>query len=139
MTSACFATAQVLAAHGSSAASKSSTRDPRGTGARQRAVERLRLRQEAREIIGRDPVLADELRIGRPDLPREFDDGGLIDVNHVPAEVLAGVPDMSEDIAHRIISTRKAITRFESIDDLSVMTGLPPQTFDHLADLFIFR
>jgi hypothetical protein len=36
--------------------------------------------------------MAWELRIGRPDLPRVYDDGGLIDVNHVPPQVLATLP-----------------------------------------------
>jgi hypothetical protein len=40
-------------------------------------------------LLGRDPAVAAELRIGRPDLPRNFDDGGLIDVNTVPAQVLS--------------------------------------------------
>jgi hypothetical protein len=31
---------------------------------------------------------ARELRIGRPDLPREYDHGGLVDVDHVPGEIL---------------------------------------------------
>ena len=35
------------------------------------------------------PALAGELRIGRPDLPREYDDGSLVDVNRVPGAVLA--------------------------------------------------
>ena len=34
-------------------------------------------------------MLARELRIGRPDLPRQYDDGGLVDVNNVPVGVLA--------------------------------------------------
>jgi hypothetical protein len=34
------------------------------------------------------PVLARELRIGRPDVPRQFDDGGLVDLNHAPVPVL---------------------------------------------------
>ena len=34
-------------------------------------------------------MLAQELKIGRPDLPRDYDDGGLVDVNHVPAAILA--------------------------------------------------
>ncbi|WP_460309016.1 hypothetical protein [Actinocorallia aurea] len=45
---------------------------------------RRELRRQAREQA-RDLVLARDLCIGRPDLPRYYDDGGLIDVNHVPA------------------------------------------------------
>src|SRR5579862_2427833 len=134
LTSACVGAAHVLAVRRPSLVSRWRTFEPRGEGARQRAVERLRRRQEARQIVAQDPVLADELRIGRPDLPREYDDGGLVDVNHVPAPVLAQLPDIREEIAQKIVSTREAIARFESVDDLSVTTGLPPQTFDHLKD-----
>jgi hypothetical protein len=35
------------------------------------------------------PAWPGTCKIGRPDLPREYDDGGLVDVNHVPAAVLA--------------------------------------------------
>ena len=49
----------------------------------------MRLRREARRLQQDNPVLAQELKIGRPDLPRGYDDGGLVDVNHVPAAILA--------------------------------------------------
>ena len=48
------------------------------------ANARLRLRRKAHRLFVTNSALADELRIGRPDLPRRFDDGGLIDVNHAP-------------------------------------------------------
>jgi hypothetical protein len=53
------------------------------------AGERMRLRREARKLCQDSPVLAQELTIGRPDPPRDYDDGGLVDVNRVPAAVLA--------------------------------------------------
>jgi hypothetical protein len=52
------------------------------------ALADRKLREQARAVVAGDPALARELRIGRPDLPRQFDDGGLIDVNHVPEQVL---------------------------------------------------
>jgi len=52
------------------------------------ALAARKRREEARAIATGDVALAGELRIGRPELPREFDDGGLVDVNHVPAQVL---------------------------------------------------
>lgn len=47
-----------------------------------------RKRDELRELAQRDPHLARDLWIGRPDLPRQSDDGGLVDINSTPAEVL---------------------------------------------------
>lgn len=37
-----------------------------------------RYRQRARELAAANPVIATELRIGRPDLPHDYDDGGLV-------------------------------------------------------------
>jgi hypothetical protein len=49
------------------------------------ALQARQQREAARAIVARDAQLARELRIGRPDLPRQFDDGGLVDLNHAPA------------------------------------------------------
>jgi hypothetical protein len=67
---------------------------------------RRELRRQAREHAAEDPALARELRIGRPDLPRQYDDGGLIDVNHVPAPALTMLSGVTPEIAERIVSIR---------------------------------
>ncbi|WP_214371319.1 hypothetical protein [Pseudonocardia sp. H11422] len=41
-------------------------------------------REDARRLAASDPQMARELRIGRPDLPRSYDDGGLVDLNSAP-------------------------------------------------------
>ncbi len=48
-------------------------------------------RTAARELVQADPSAAARLGIGRPHAPRQFDDGGLVDVNAVPLEVLIGL------------------------------------------------
>lgn len=58
-------------------------------GAGARSHEPDRAPNIARHIVQTNPALARELRIGRPDLPREYDDDGLVDVNCVPGAVLA--------------------------------------------------
>lgn len=104
-----------------------------------RAIERMNLRDAAWQIALDQPKLADELRIGRPDLSREFDDGGLIDINHVPASVLAQLPDVSRNLALRIVDARQTIGGFDSLDDVSVVLGISPQALDHLKDIVICR
>jgi len=42
------------------------------------AQQRLHRRNEARALLTSHPALAAELRIGRPDLRRHYDDGGLV-------------------------------------------------------------
>ena len=103
-----------------------------------RALERINRRDYARELLRSDPLLAYELRIGRPDLPRNFDDGGLIDINHASAAAIAQLPDIKTEMASRIVSTRECVGGFSSVDDMSVVMGCAPQLFDRYRDLFVF-
>ncbi len=77
----------------------------------------MRSRQQARELADSNPALARELGIGRPDIPHEYDDGGLVDVNHVPGGVLA---------------SSLGLTAAESCTDLA------PDRVDALLDLMLF-
>jgi Helix-hairpin-helix motif len=103
------------------------------------ANARLRLRWKARRLFVTNSALADELRIGRPDLPRRFDDGGLVDVNHAPQSALTEIPGISNELAEQISLVRDGIGGFDSLDDLSVTLGLPPQSLDRAADFLVFR
>ncbi|MFI2710029.1 hypothetical protein ACH495_07855 [Micromonospora sp. NPDC018662] len=49
------------------------------------ATARRQRREHARYLLHHYPSARGELRIGRPDRPRAYDDGGLVDVNSVPA------------------------------------------------------
>jgi hypothetical protein len=100
---------------------------------------RIRLRQKARRIVNRNPQLADELGIGRPDLHKAFDDGGLIDVNHVPEPYLLHLPGVQKDLAARIVEIRKSVGGFDAAGDLEVTLDLEPGTLDEANDLMLFR
>lgn len=87
------------------------------------AQQRLARRSEARDLLTSNPALAAELRIGRPDLDRHYDDGGLVDINHVPAQVIArelGIPSL---VAEEIVAQRTRVGGFHSADDLVVYCG----------------
>ena len=86
----------------------------------------------------KNPDLAAELKIGRPDQDANFDDGGLIDVNHVPAQFLTELPCIDAKLARRIVETRASISGFDSLDDMEVLLGLPPQSLDPVRDRAIF-
>jgi DNA uptake protein ComE-like DNA-binding protein len=103
------------------------------------ANARLRLRAEARRLFVTNSALADELRIGRPDLPRRFDDGGLVDVNHAPPSALGEITGISNELAEKISLVRDGIGGFDSLDDLSATLGLPPQSLDRAAEFLVFR
>jgi hypothetical protein len=109
----------------------------------QRVVEMARqrraLREEARKVAQDDPGLARELRIGRPDLlPRPFDDGGLIDVNHVPPEVLSRLPGLTYEMVDRIMQIRTEQGGFVSAEELAVHADLPPSIVAGIAEYALF-
>ncbi|SEF43570.1 Helix-hairpin-helix motif-containing protein [Thermomonospora echinospora] len=119
--------------------------DPEGTGgvagnaAAIGLVRRQRLlRAKARELAATDPAMAKELRIGRPDLPRRYDDGGLIDVNHAPAGVLAMLPGITDELARRIEKVRGETGGFLSAEELSTLAALPPALTTDLAEYGVF-
>jgi hypothetical protein len=95
-------------------------------------------REEARAIASRDAALARELRIGRPDLPRQFDDGGLVDVNHVPARVLVDRLALSSAQARQVVEARDRLGGFAGPEELIAFTELTPDTVDDLRDRLLF-
>jgi hypothetical protein len=95
-------------------------------------------REEARAISARDGELARELRIGRPDLPRQFDDGGLVDLNHVPAPVIVDLLGLSEADATQVIDARDRIGGFSSAEEVIAYTDLSPAVVDGLRERLVF-
>ncbi len=118
------------------------SRSPVGTSfgdpAVQKARERVERRAQARNILTDDPQLARELKIGRTDLTREFDDGGLVDVNRVGAAALARALELSEPTAALIIEKREAVGGFISYEEFCVALDELPERFDDVADLMVF-
>jgi DNA uptake protein ComE-like DNA-binding protein len=102
------------------------------------AKERIRRRDESRRIAATDPRLARELRIGRPDQPSDYDDGGLVDVNHVPGEYLRATGGLDAALVSRIVEARQQVGRFDSLHDLELVAGLDPRSLDEVADRLIF-
>ena len=102
------------------------------------AKGQIQLRKKALHIVQTDPQLARELRIGRPDLNPRFDDGGLVDVNHVPVAILTRLSGVDEALARHIVDVRDGIGGFASVDDLSVTLGLDPHRLDIDAGRMLF-
>ncbi|MGH3239832.1 MAG: ComEA family DNA-binding protein [Spirillospora sp.] len=118
--------------------------DPHGLSGvdNEAVVERVKrqrlLRDKARELAASDPGLARELRIGRPDLPRQYNDGGLVDVNHAPAQALTLLPGITPELATKIERVRAEAGGFVSAEELSAVAGLPPDLTGDLADYAVF-
>jgi DNA uptake protein ComE-like DNA-binding protein len=102
------------------------------------AQARMQRRKEARELARVNPVLARELRIGRPDMQRQYDDGGLVDVNHMPVEVLASVLELTPQEATALAEARSQLGKFTSPEELSAYAQFEPDRVDALRDLMWF-
>jgi DNA uptake protein ComE-like DNA-binding protein len=102
------------------------------------ALADRQLREQARAVVAGDPALARELRIGRPDLPRQFDDGGLIDVNHAPEQVLVDRLGFSPAEAARVVEARGRLGGFSSAEEVCVFAEVPDATVERLRDRLLF-
>jgi len=103
------------------------------------ASGRMARRRESRRIVEDNIALAAELRIGRPDLYRSYDDGGVVDVNHAPAEVLVSHLDMAPAVADEVIRVRDLRNGFDSADDMFIACrDLNPDRFAMIRDRLVF-
>lgn len=102
------------------------------------ARARMRCRQQARELAGDNPALARELRIGRPDMPHDYDDGGLVDVNQVPGDVLGSSLGLTPAESAAVVAARDQLGRFSSPEELAVYAQLPPGRVEGLRDWMVF-
>jgi hypothetical protein len=91
-------------------------------------------REEARQFVTRDPLIARDLRIGRPDLPRTYDDGGLVDLNSAPAAVIAELCDLAPAVAESIVTARVACGGFLAVDDVFATAEIPVGSWDMIRD-----
>lgn len=112
------------------------TRAPEHAGL-EAARERIRRREEGRRLAERDPRLAREAGVGRPDLPGA-DDYGLFDVNHASQQALCGLPGITPELARRIVETRESVGFFQSAEDLGVCLDLSPQLVDEISEYTVF-
>jgi hypothetical protein len=100
-----------------------------------RALAARRRRTEARELRANDPALARDLGIGRPDLGRGYDDGGLVDLNTAPAALIAEVSRIDQQHAEAITAARTARGgTFFNLGEVFVDVNLPPHVQEQLRE-----
>lgn len=97
----------------------------------QQVLQARAKRARARELAATDPLLARELRIGRPDLHGDYNDGGLVDIASAPETVIAQVLDLLREQAADIVAVRDTVI---TLDDLLTLTDLPVSTWDGIRD-----
>jgi hypothetical protein len=98
------------------------------------ALHRRQLREQYRELARRDAALAREMRVGRPDLPRGFDDGGLLALNQLSEQALVAHSDLTAEEAADIVRVRTERDGLISIDDVVVFGRLTPQRAEQLRE-----
>jgi DNA uptake protein ComE-like DNA-binding protein len=101
------------------------------------ARQRIERRAEGQRLAARDPRLAREVGVGRPDLPGA-EDFGLVDVNHVSQEALCRLPGITPEMARRIAETRESIGLFKSAEDLGISVDLSPSLVDDIREYAVF-
>jgi hypothetical protein len=100
-----------------------------------RALAARSRREEARRLFERDPALGRELGIGRPDLGRGYDDGGLVDLNTAPAEVIAEVAGIDREQADALVAARTARGgAWFNFGEVLVELNLPPYVQEQLRE-----
>jgi DNA uptake protein ComE-like DNA-binding protein len=72
----------------------------------QAELDRRAARRRARELAERDPAQARAAGVGRPDLARTVDDGGLLDLNALDAEALVAHGGLDPATAERVVAGR---------------------------------
>ncbi|MFI5925913.1 BTAD domain-containing putative transcriptional regulator [Micromonospora sp. NPDC051543] len=111
----------------------------RPDSARGRADEERRIRREhARYLLYHYPAARAELGLGRPDLPGTFDDGGLVDVNAVPEQVLTALPGLTSEQGRQIVVDRWLRGPYASMEEFASRCLLPPSATEPLRDLLLF-
>lgn len=101
-------------------------------------LARRQLREQYRQVAINDPSLARSMGIGRPDLSRNIDDGGLLDLNSIPAEKLGPLTGLTAEEATRVADARVHLGRFLGLEDLAVYADLPDATIDMLRERAVF-
>jgi hypothetical protein len=97
------------------------------------ALEARQRRADARQLAARDPLLARDLLIGRPDMPHTFDDGGVVDLNSAPPRVIAEVCDLPDITASGIVAARP-LGGFMTVDDVFTLADIPIAAWDIIRD-----
>jgi len=101
-------------------------------------LARRRQRDEYRGLVKRDVHLARTMGVGRPDLKRNFDDGGLLDLNALSFEALTTFGQMSATEARQVVEARERRGRLSAVEDISAGAELQESFVLRLRQLAVF-
>jgi hypothetical protein len=69
---------------------------------------------------------------------RDYDDGGLVDVNQVPGGILQSQLGLSADEPAAVLAARAKLGSFSSADEVSTYAQLSPDRLDAIRYWMIF-
>lgn len=95
-------------------------------------------RERYRQLVEKDRSLATSMHVGRPDLARDYDDGGLVDINSIPLTALSQHGGLSHAEATQVVEVRRQLGRFVSMDEVLAYVDLPEATATRLRDVAVF-
>jgi DNA uptake protein ComE-like DNA-binding protein len=101
------------------------------------ARETIELRRRAQQLVEREPQLALQMGVGRPDV-RGATDMGVIDVNHAGARAIARLPRVTPRLAREIVRAREEIDGFASVADLGEVLRLDANLVEDLRPYVVF-
>lgn len=94
-------------------------------------------RQQAREIVARDPAMAHELGIGRLGAGGDYDDGGLVDLNNAGADDLVTALAWPRKTAEAFVLARDLRGGYATLDEVAALSGLEPALLDRDAERIV--
>lgn len=95
-------------------------------------------RERYRQLVEKDRPLARSMHVGRPDVARDYDDGGLLDLNSVPSYALTEHGGLSDAEAAKVVEVRGQLGRYTSMNELLAYVDLPETAATRLRDLAVF-
>ena len=105
----------------------------------QAEMQRRTLRAQYRRMAETDPGMALSLRVGRPDLSRDYDDGGLLHLNSLSDRFLVDKTPLRADEVRALISARESLGRFSSFEEVSgLVAGLDASSIEWLRERAVF-
>lgn len=106
--------------------------------ARRAHIEYVQARRAyGRELLEKDPALARQLGVGRPDVAG-IDSFGLVDVNHAGRSALDTLPGLTSDNVQRVLAHRDDGGSFRTVEELARFLDLPSDVLAPLADAAVF-
>jgi hypothetical protein len=112
-------------------------RAPAAPSALDRARATIAERREAQALVAREPEVALQMGVGRPDVPGA-EHMHVVDVNRAGLRALAGLPGVDDARAAEIARAREEIDGFKSVEDLGIVLHLDGNAVEDLRPYVVF-